>query len=135
MGLAGLFIVIVILGALFGGKSFGSTIRTGCGVLVLLVILAIVIAALGLSRGKNRRPNRGHQLPNKHMVAVGRGLLCGTSAACARSLLSRRARAATAAAAHVQRVMPRITHAQLSADRGDTVVRLNSDLGPSGRDL
>ena len=34
------------------------------------------------------------------------GCLCGTSAACARSLLSRRARAATAAAAHVQRVMP-----------------------------
>ena len=45
------------------------------------------------------------ELHNKHMVAVGRGPWCGTSAACARSLLSRRARAATAAAAHVQRVM------------------------------
>jgi hypothetical protein len=32
------------------------------------------------------------------------GYSCGTSATCARSLLSRRARAATAAAAHVQRV-------------------------------
>ena len=39
------------------------------------------------------------------MVAGGRGSLCGTSAACADSLLSRRARAATAAAAHVRRVM------------------------------
>ena len=45
------------------------------------------------------------QQHNKHMVAVGRGRWCGTSAASAGSLLSRRARAATAAAAHVQRVM------------------------------
>ena len=45
------------------------------------------------------------QQHNKHMVAVGRGSSCGTSAACATSLFSRRARAATAAAAHVQRVM------------------------------
>ena len=46
-------------------------------------------------------------LLNKHMVAGGRGCCCGTSAACARSLFGRRARAATAAAAHVQRVMSR----------------------------
>jgi hypothetical protein len=44
------------------------------------------------------------QRHNKHMVAGGRGRWCGTSAACAESLLSRRARAATAAAAHVPRV-------------------------------
>ena len=44
-------------------------------------------------------------LPNKHMVPPAAGCLCGTSAACAGSLLSRRARAATAAAAHVQHVM------------------------------
>jgi hypothetical protein len=39
------------------------------------------------------------------MVLSAAGYSCGTSAACAESLLSRRARAATAAAAHVQRVM------------------------------
>jgi hypothetical protein len=49
--------------------------------------------------------------PNKHMVRSAAGGLCGTSAACANSLFSRRARAATAAAAHVQRVMRRDTRA------------------------
>ena len=38
------------------------------------------------------------------MVTVGRGYLCGASTACANSLVSRVAGAATAAAAHVQRV-------------------------------
>lgn len=43
-----LFIVIVILGAIFGGKgqSFGDTIQNGCGCLVLLVIALYVLAAL-----------------------------------------------------------------------------------------
>jgi hypothetical protein len=45
---------------------------------------------------------------NTHMVPSVAGLLCGTSAAYAKSLLSRRARAVTAAAAHVQRVMQRM---------------------------
>ena len=54
------------------------------------------------------------------MVAGGRGSLCGTSAACADSLLSRRARAATAAAAHVRRVMRQDAHDEITAaDRGD----------------
>ena len=33
-----LFLVIVILGALAGGNSFGETIRNGCGCLVLIVL-------------------------------------------------------------------------------------------------
>ena len=33
-----LLIVVIILGALFGGESFGETIRQGCGCLVILVI-------------------------------------------------------------------------------------------------
>jgi len=34
-------IVIIILGALLGGKSFGSTVRIGCGFFILLVVIAI----------------------------------------------------------------------------------------------
>ena len=49
--IVGLFIVVVILGALFGGKSFGGTIRTGCGILILLAILLVVIGAMAKSRG------------------------------------------------------------------------------------
>lgn len=36
-----LLIVIIILGALFGGKYFGDTIRKGCGCLVLLLVIII----------------------------------------------------------------------------------------------
>ncbi len=46
-------------------------------------------------------------LCNKHMVAADRGPECGTSAACASRLFSRRARAATAAAAYV---LPVVQH-------------------------
>ena len=31
-------IVIIIIGALLGGKSFGGTVRKGCGFLLLLII-------------------------------------------------------------------------------------------------
>ena len=44
--LVGLFILVVILGALFGGKSFGGTIRTGCGVLLLFVFALIVLISI-----------------------------------------------------------------------------------------
>jgi len=40
-----LLIVIIIVGALLGGKSFGGTIRKGCGFLILLVV---IIAAIGV---------------------------------------------------------------------------------------
>lgn len=36
-------VVIIIIGALLGGKSFGETVRKGCGFLMLLVIIAIGI--------------------------------------------------------------------------------------------
>lgn len=49
----GLFVVIVILGALAGGKSFGGTISSGVKCLfhiIFYIILAIfVLAALGVS--------------------------------------------------------------------------------------
>lgn len=37
--LLALLIVVVILGALAGADSFGETIRTGCGCLVVLILL------------------------------------------------------------------------------------------------
>ena len=55
---------------------------------------------------------------NTHMVAVGRGPWCGTSAACANSLNRRRARAATAAAAHVLRVIPRHLRFKMTPSEG-----------------
>lgn len=42
-----LFVVIVILGALAGGNSFGETIRNGCGCLVLIVLGLLVLAIFG----------------------------------------------------------------------------------------
>lgn len=43
----GFFILVVILGALSGGKSFGETISGGLGCLVMIVVLFFVIAAIG----------------------------------------------------------------------------------------
>jgi len=41
MELVGLLVVVVILGALFGGESFGQVIRNGCGVLIALIGLLV----------------------------------------------------------------------------------------------
>ncbi len=43
-----LLIVVVIIGALLGADSFGETIRTGCGCLGLLLLLAVAGLALML---------------------------------------------------------------------------------------
>ena len=40
MGWLVILIIIVIVGALLGGESFGEMIRGGCGCLVLVVIAA-----------------------------------------------------------------------------------------------
>ena len=45
--LVGLFILILIIGALVGAKSFGGTIRAGCLVLVLLVVGLAVLVSRG----------------------------------------------------------------------------------------
>lgn len=42
----GLFVVIVILGALAGGKSFGGTISKGIGCLLIIIAGAIILLAL-----------------------------------------------------------------------------------------
>ena len=41
-----LLIIIIILGALAGGNSFGETIRTGCGVLIAITIGLFVLALM-----------------------------------------------------------------------------------------
>ena len=42
-----LLIIVIILGALLGGKSFGGTVRKGCGFLILLIIIiAVAIGAI-----------------------------------------------------------------------------------------
>ena len=46
MGWIGLFIVIVVLGALAGAESFGGTIRKGIGCLILGVVLLFVLAVI-----------------------------------------------------------------------------------------
>ncbi|MFC2080351.1 SH3 domain-containing protein [Bacteroidota bacterium] len=38
-----LIIIVIIAGAILGGKTFGGTIRKGCGFLVVLVLLIIAI--------------------------------------------------------------------------------------------
>ena len=42
----GLFVVIVVLGAIAGGKSFGETISNGVGCLIIIIICIIILAAL-----------------------------------------------------------------------------------------
>ena len=41
-----LLAVVVIIGALLGGKSFGGTVRKGCGFLIMLLILGIVVIGI-----------------------------------------------------------------------------------------
>jgi hypothetical protein len=47
MSWIGLLVLIIILGALAGGNTLGETIRSGCGCLVVLFIIFLVIAGTG----------------------------------------------------------------------------------------
>jgi len=51
-----LFIIVIILGALLGGKSFGGTIRTGCGVfsLLLMILIGAIYYAASASQQERR---------------------------------------------------------------------------------
>jgi hypothetical protein len=42
-----LLIVIVVLGALVGGNSFGETIRKGIGCLVVIFLILVALAMFG----------------------------------------------------------------------------------------
>ena len=41
-----LLVVIIIIGALLGGNSFGETIRTGCGCLAVIVVVLFLLLLL-----------------------------------------------------------------------------------------
>lgn len=38
-----ILLIVVVLGALFGGDSLGETIRIGCGVIAVIIIIAIAV--------------------------------------------------------------------------------------------
>jgi hypothetical protein len=44
--LVGLLVVIIILGALAGGQSFGGTISKGIGCLFVIILALIILAVL-----------------------------------------------------------------------------------------
>lgn len=39
-----IFIIVVVIGALSGAKSFGETVQAGCGCLIFIIIALVVIA-------------------------------------------------------------------------------------------
>lgn len=41
-----LLALVIIIGALFGGEGLGGTIRTGCGMLVVFIIIVVILAAI-----------------------------------------------------------------------------------------
>ena len=60
-----LLIVVIILGALLGGKSLGGTVRIGCGFLLLLIVIAVVIGAILYTTSEsnsNNSPNNRQEI-------------------------------------------------------------------------
>jgi uncharacterized protein YgiM (DUF1202 family) len=41
--LVGIFVIVVILGALFGARSFGGTVKRGCGILFLIASIGTLL--------------------------------------------------------------------------------------------
>jgi uncharacterized protein YpmB len=53
-----LLIVIIILGAILGGKSFGGTVRKGCGFIILLIIIIVALGVIFYSESESKNsPN------------------------------------------------------------------------------
>ena len=50
-----LLIIAIIIGALLGGKSFGGTLRKGCGFLILLVIIIVTIGVIFYSLSESKK--------------------------------------------------------------------------------
>lgn len=48
-----ILIVIIILGALIGGKNLGDTVRKGCGCIVLLLIIILIGGIIYSTSGPN----------------------------------------------------------------------------------
>lgn len=47
-------IVVIILGALLGGKSFGGVVRKGCGFLVLILVVILTIGVIIYSQSDSQ---------------------------------------------------------------------------------
>ena len=58
---------MIILGALLGGRSFGGTVRKGCGFLILLVIIIIAIGVIFYSRTESKKdPNNKEAVSSRN---------------------------------------------------------------------
>ena len=65
-----LLIIVVIFGAILGGKSFGGTVRTGCGFLILLVIIIAVIGVILYSQAdSNNVPDNKEAVSSSNATA------------------------------------------------------------------
>ena len=42
-----LLLILIVVGALLGGDSFGECLRSGCGCLMMAILAVAVLAALG----------------------------------------------------------------------------------------
>ncbi len=63
-------IVVIILGALLGGKSFGGTVRIGCGFLILLVVIIVAIGVVLYSRSESKKaPNNKEAVSSSNASA------------------------------------------------------------------
>ena len=64
-----LLIVVIILGALLGGKSFGGTVRKGCG-FILLVIIIVAIGVIFYSQSESKKaPNNKEAVSSSNASA------------------------------------------------------------------
>ena len=61
-----LLIIVIIIGALLGGKSFGGTVRKGCGFIILLVIIFVVLGVFVNSQNNSKKTPE-----NKEVISVG----------------------------------------------------------------
>ena len=55
-----LLIIVIIIGALLGGKSLGETVRIGCGVLIMLIIIAFAIGLFFYSGTDSQKTYENH---------------------------------------------------------------------------
>jgi hypothetical protein len=70
MELLTLLIVVIILGALLGGKSFGGTVRKGCGFLILVVIIIIAISVFFYWQSESKKdPNNKEAVSSSNVPA------------------------------------------------------------------
>ena len=50
--LVGIFVIVVILGALFGARSFGGTVKRGCGILFLIAAVGTLLLLFLISSSR-----------------------------------------------------------------------------------